>query len=410
MNIAKDLTQFLKKESDNYVLLRFEKILLNEKSEVDLVIRNKDLKKFLKRIKLHFRNKKYTVIKILDEKYKVLLKIIWQEGKDWKFTILDIRTNIVKKKWLLMDERLIKDTYSQINEDGLRVLRPQYESALILARNHADKREFSKKHKRILKKTFSKETLKVLKNLGFRFDPSKNYKTVRQTLKRKINIKRSLAGLKYGSIQRMATTIKKPREIVVFYGPDGSGKTTLTKSFIDIVKKAGIKFDYEHFFARPKVKKVINQGLMNKMKDEYVGSFIKNILSFIERQIFYWFNINTRRIKGTSFIFDRFFLDFAAKNKRFQKFYFKTLEKIFLVFSPKPTLVFYLDGDPKIINRRKNELTIEQIKKAKDFYDYLFETYSKHTPNLIKININGSLENSIKQLETEFYEYWSRKY
>ncbi|MFT4250438.1 MAG: hypothetical protein ACMXYD_03695 [Candidatus Woesearchaeota archaeon] len=308
-----------------------------------------------------------------------------------------------------MDKHLLNPKYSCINKQGIRVLKPCWESAYILSRNYSDYRSFSEKHKKILSEQFSKETLSCLKNIGYTFKSSKDYNTVRKTMKRKIKILKSIKGLYYGSIQRFFAIKNKKRELVVFYGPDGTGKTTLTSNFkLFLNEELDLNFELKHFFSREKIKRFINPKKMNEMNKSYLKSLIKNLLSYFERQLFFRLSIKLRMLSGKSFIFDRFFLDFPSKIKRYGKHYSYFFEKLCIFFSPKPDIVFFLKGNPNLIHKRKSELTPTEIKQSYDFYEYLFNKYPEHIKNGYTINIDHNLDKVNKDIEIKYLLHSSK--
>ena len=389
--IKDKVINLLKNNNDKLLVLRFSEKSFSLGWELDILVKYKYRYLFIDEIKKQFPD--FYVVTTEDENYKITVKVFLFNNWEYKSFNFDIRTYIVKRKMLLITPNLIKNDYSYINNLWIRVLNPEYESAILLARNFSDYRVFSDKHLNILDKNFSNDTLIILSKIWYKFKTSEDYKIVFKSLKRKLYIKNYLLGIYFWVLQQIFKLINKKNHLIVFYWPDLTWKTTLTNFFNDFCnQKIKNNYNLKHFFARPNLRKIVKTKSMVKIKDKKFLWTIKNYISFFERLFYYLIFIKLNLLKWQNFILDRFFLDFASKIKRYQKKYSYFLEKIIFIISPKPDLVFFLKWTPEIINSRKNELTVYQIKQAYNFYDYLFSKYPNHIPNIININIDNSLE------------------
>ena len=125
--------------------------------------------------------------------------------------------------------------------------------------------------------------------------------------------------------------------LICFVGPDGSGKTTLLyethAALIDI----------------PAKKEIIHFGSQKKGRIYRIFDLIKKILKV-------YLNILSGKITLT----DRYiYLTFRKK---------PFLNKLVRFTAPKPSIVFLMSASPKVIRKRRKELSIEQIKELYEYY------------------------------------------
>ena len=161
--------------------------------------------------------------------------------------------------------------------------------------------------------------------------------------------------------------------IVVIYGPDGSGKSTV----IEHITKE-IDCNIEHF--RPKVsftesyihtKKINNE---RPYQSEPYGFFTSLLKIFYNFFIFQF--VRLRDNNNIITIYDRYYYDLLIDQKRMRLDGFKFLIRFLAFFVKKPDLTFVLVGSGVVINKRKNELSVEEI-------DFLCCKYKKIKANKI---------------------------
>ncbi|WP_405565110.1 hypothetical protein [Polaribacter sp. Asnod6-C07] len=185
---------------------------------------------------------------------------------------------------------------------------------------------------------------------------------------------------------------------IAFLGPDGSGKTTvingLTSSFLPFRKT-----DYFHLkpvYTKNKVGGVTTDP--HKFKPYNKLKSYSKLLYFLYQYNSGWLkNIIPLKIKSSLIIFDRYFDDLIADNKRYRYGGKNYMAKFFRLFIKKPSLYFVLVTDAKTIYQRKQEVTFteleSQIFKYRSLVDNqrYFEIDVNESPSLIVKNVSRIL-------------------
>jgi thymidylate kinase len=194
---------------------------------------------------------------------------------------------------------------------------------------------------------------------------------------------------------RVVKRILKPTGIsIAFLGPDGSGKTTI----IDGLKNSILPFrKTDYFHLKPVRSKNMESGVTTDPHQFKPYSRLKSytkLLYFIYQYNFGWVkNIIPLKIKSSLIIFDRYFDDLIADNKRYRYGGENFMAKFFRLFIKKPSLYFVLVTDAKTIYQRKQEVAFteleSQIFKYRSLVDNqrYFEIDVKESPNTIVKNV-----------------------
>jgi|TARA_B110000977_G_scaffold201385_1_gene295733 thymidylate kinase len=168
--------------------------------------------------------------------------------------------------------------------------------------------------------------------------------------------------------------------LIVFIGPDGSGKTTIAKLVAKGLQKDGEKVDFFElnygilprfrdiagFFLRRKV------GITHTPGEQYAGMRGRPNIQLRATIYMLWYGLDyfIGRFKypaskpKRSIIFARFVYDYA-----YQRAYSRAPRKIYFIMrilAPKPDLIFTILRDAEDIFKGKPELTVEEIKRQQD--------------------------------------------
>lgn len=198
---------------------------------------------------------------------------------------------------------------------------------------------------------------------------------------------------------RILKRVLKPTGITIaFLGPDGSGKTTI----INGLTSSNLPFrktDYFHLkpiYTKNKVSEVTSDP--HKFKPYSKLKSYTKLLYFLYQYNFGWFrNIIQLKIKSSLIIFDRYFDDLIADNKRYRYGGGYFIAKVFRVFIKKPSIYFVLVTDAKTIYSRKQEVAFKelenQILNYKSFADdkRYFEINVGNSPEVIVKNVRKIL-------------------
>ena len=172
--------------------------------------------------------------------------------------------------------------------------------------------------------------------------------------------------------------------IVSFMGVDGVGKTTFINLLKKKIKHNFSKIRYVHlrpyFFLLDK-RHIISDPHKNKEKPYALISFFKILYWLIVYRIYFIFlGLKKREL----ILFDRYAHDLSIDNIRYQFNLSQKLTKLLLNFFPEPNLWVHLEASISKIEKRKKELSRNELHKQLRKYRYFF----KNKNNLIKINTN----------------------
>lgn len=145
--------------------------------------------------------------------------------------------------------------------------------------------------------------------------------------------------------------------LIVFTGPDGSGKTTLVEATRQMLKKKQIPNRVAKlgiYNQRTQLLKTVRKVSGNPKKFP-APKFIKTLFRFIDMWLRY-FKIIPARIKGKTIICDRYFYDLEFYSDDF-------LAKVLSRIAPRPDKAFLVFVDPEELWSRKGEYSEEKLKK-----------------------------------------------
>ena len=284
--------------------------------------------------------------------------------------------------------------------------------------------------KKISKKGFSEETFKYLKSLILKDENTcrnvlekefpKNGKAVCEAfLKDNFTFinrskKEILSELKPKSLGlldwikdkvRIVKRVLKPTGIsIAFLGPDGSGKTTIINGLLD----SNLPFrKHNYFHLKPIYPKNKTQEVTSNPHEfkpyNKVKSYVKLFYFLYQYNVGWIKNIISLKIKSSLIIFDRYFDDLIADNKRYRYGGTTTSAKVFRFFIKKPALYFVLITDAEIIHKRKQEVEFEELENQIIKYRNLtdnkryFEIDVREKPEQIVHKIHAILMNKMNE-------------
>ena len=262
---------------------------------------------------------------------------------------------------------------------GKRHFKPEYKKIILNLSGKVDKEYVIEKLSKIFNEKISREIL----SLDFERILHDKYKIISSFIfKSKTN---ALTFTKVFFRWIRWKKLGKSYPLISIIGPDGAGKSTMTKELHDFLKKNNRKVEIVYNGrGRNQILPFRKIGNMYKKKERKSdrenkpGSknlMKRKILYTLAAPVFtadlllrYLFRIMPKRKTKNVVITDRYCSDILQMENvsfRFRRF----LLKLF----PKPTMTFYLYNDPEVLKQRRPEESMEGLKRQMYYFDKLKE-------------------------------------
>ena len=177
----------------------------------------------------------------------------------------------------------------------------------------------------------------------------------------------------------------KPKKIA-FLGPDGAGKSTAIDSFLSDVSSGFGHVKYIHLkveldFARRQEQRAKKINLKPHAKKPY--SYSKSSVKYLYLLLQYLLGttyLNVRYSSKDLMVFDRYYHDILVDPLRFRLQKIKFFESLIKTLLPTPDIIVIISANESIIFKRKQDLTLDEIKRQ------LSEYAKIATPNVLRLN------------------------
>jgi thymidylate kinase len=245
---------------------------------------------------------------------------------------------------------------------------------------------------------YSDQLTKALRKYAFKMHP---IKTIKYTIEFYIK-----------KIDRLIFRYNKFAKVFSIMAPDGAGKTTFLDALIDkidfyyVSDKSDNRCHVYHF--RPRL--LPNLGALGKktgvkQPDEDFTNPHRakpaSTLSSLVRISYYWldyvigYSYSVRKdVQYDRFsVFDRYSYDFIVDPGRTRLNLPLWIRKLYVKCMHHPKIVFYLRADPEVIYKRKQELTLDEIKRQTIEY----KKVAASSPRFVTLDANRSANESVDE-------------
>ena len=255
---------------------------------------------------------------------------------------------------------------------------------------------------------FSDELTKSLRKYVFKKNPVKTLKFTLEFYVEKLN--------------RIIFNYSKFSKVFSVMAPDGAGKTTFLDTLIEkiefyYVDDKNDRCNIYHF--RPNLLPNLGElgektGIKEQDKDFTNPHRSKpvNGLSSLLRISYYWldyvlgYNYFVRKdVQYDRFsVFDRYSYDLIVDPSRTRLSLPLWVRKLYVTCMPHPKIVFYLDADPEVIYKRKQELTLDEIKRQTIEYKKVVTSHKRFVTLDSNRSVNESVDEALKIILDTFTE------
>jgi thymidylate kinase len=248
---------------------------------------------------------------------------------------------------------------------------------------------------------YSSELTKSLRKFAFKKQPLKTIKLIMRFFWEKLN--------------RLVFSYRKYSKVISVMAPDGAGKTTFLDSLIEKIEYYYVNDKSDHrcnvYHFRPNILPNLGElgekaGIKEQDKDFTNPQRSKpaNKLSSLLRITYYWldyvigFNLLVRKdVQYDKFsVFDRYSYDLMVDPTRTRLNLPMWLRKLFVKCMPHPKVVFYLDATPEVIYKRKQELTLDEIKRQTAAYKKVATSHNRFISLDADRPVSESVDDAIK--------------
>jgi thymidylate kinase len=218
-----------------------------------------------------------------------------------------------------------------------------------------------------------------------------------------------LNALTRDAIRLIRRWIFSPGLSVVFFGPDGCGKTSVAQELKLHLEKTFLLGKGLHCHWKPVRQKnkpsspnKNPHGLPPRSKLRSFVYFTYHYLPFIWG---WWRTVKPVLFKSGLVIIDRYYYDFFIDIRRYRLNLPKWIIKTGFVFVKKPDLAFCLDASPDILQSRKKEVTFDECARQREEYRKL----AKKLSNGYVIDASKPLEHVVADVQRIVLEYMAKR-
>lgn len=413
-NLIINIFNTLKKNNINYCVLRnYESLPEHVGHDIDILLNEKDLEIFNESINTVAESNRWEVV-YTRNKYMFYTIMFYKIDLSSVNTLkLDVWTELSWRGAPYIDSEFVLD--NTVEYKNFYIPRSGCEAAITSLKELTGGGNIPKKYYEKIKKLalvdkqgFLKSTVPIFGQYA-----NKLYSAVtignwsmiddnKVLIKNKIfssnnklrNVERTISFWKSEIVRRAKNSIHPKGSLIVFVGPDGSGKSTvinLVSSSLSEFYPKIYKF-HMRFNLFPEIKTGLglttvrknNNSLPNSKKEKntkerksnvtllrFLASWVVVLYYTIEFWLSNYTVWLTKRRSGL-ILFDRYYYDFFVQPS-YRDIIWR-FRSILLFFVPKPDAVIYLKASPETVYKRKGELNIKEIETQDNYFSKILSS------------------------------------
>ncbi len=416
-------------EGLNYALLKGdieEQFSIGEFSDIDLIIDSKDVQEAIKRAK------NYAYISSIKVLNKVHMQQLYIQFKDETFIEIDLIHSFRRKSLIYLSvDDFLRNSIS--NKSFYKVCREEDQLLFIYffyQLNDADiPQKYIDKFERSSETEWSNFTGKLEKECNIKIKDKESIYSFDKVQKENIisNLKskpenkgfRLLKNQFHYGIEVLSGIRNAQGWTMTFSGPDGSGKSTILEDVKHLLDK---KYRKKTVVVRhrPSLLPILSSYVHGKKKAESLAasrlprqgknkSSLSSLLRFIYYYTDYFFGhiyiYFKYIIRGTVVLYDRYYFDFIADPKRSNIVLSKkiTAPLYYLIHHPRHNFLLYAPAET--VRKRKQELSISEIRELNQQYREVFDSLEENSSSDRYV----AIENTDRQNTVDLIESFLRK-
>lgn len=306
---------------------------------------------------------------------------------------------------------ILKDEYKEIIYNTHKTY-PEFKNLISkLVGNELTSKIFTAIEQRNFDKmlTFSKDFTKSLRKYAFKKNP---LKTIILRMK-----------FYFEKLNRIVFNYSKQSRVFSIMAPDGAGKTTFLDALIDEINfyyvsdKGDNRCHVYHFRPRllPNLGAIGKKTGVKQPDEDFTNPHRAkpaSMLSSLVRISYYWLDyvigfkyLVRKDVQHDRFsIFDRYSYDFIVDPGRTRLNLPLWVRKLYVKCMPHPKIVFYLDADPEVIYKRKQELTLDEITRQTKEYKKISMSDNRFITLDANRSVNESVDEALKIILNTYTE------
>jgi thymidylate kinase len=205
-------------------------------------------------------------------------------------------------------------------------------------------------------------------------------------------------------LRRIKRWMRPTGLFVVIVGPDGIGKSTMIASVLKTVSpcfRRRASFHWRPGWIRFNRREVISRGPHDLPPRGRMSSIFAILIYFADYWLGYIMGIRVMLARSGLVLFDRYFYDISIDPLRFRIKGCRWLVRLLERMVPQPDLVIVLDASETTVHQRKQELTLEEIRRQRQAYRQLARR--SRVPTII--SASGDIKATTKAVSDEILRF-----